>query len=121
MYGDGGPTIPNPNWPATIVTWWGILSDFNSSDMTAAAYPGIYNEAVAAMLAVDKTIQISALEFGDNASNTPGDYLPDFLAPPSSAASTPTSTRSPFTCTRPIDKERQTSPSFRPCPPWPRT
>jgi hypothetical protein len=68
------------------IAWWGILNEFNSGGITASDYATIYNTVVPAMLAVDPTIKISALEFNDFGlgSGGAGDpllYLPTFLAP----------------------------------------
>ena len=68
------------------ITWWGILNEFNSGGITASDYVTIYNTVVPAMLAVDPTIKISALEFNDfgvgsGGAGDPMLYLPTFLAP----------------------------------------
>jgi hypothetical protein len=68
------------------ITWWGILNESNSGGITASEYVTIYNTVVPAMLAVDPTIKISALEFNNFGlgSGGAGDlmtWLPTFLAP----------------------------------------
>ncbi|KAA6455572.1 hypothetical protein DYQ86_27545 [Acidobacteria bacterium AB60] len=67
------------------ITWWGIFNEPNLNGLTAADYATLYNTTVPAMLAVDPTIKISALELSDFSlgSGGPGDpqrYVPAFLA-----------------------------------------
>jgi hypothetical protein len=76
-----GQPIVNPAGADLHVTWWGILGDFNYQDTSTSIYPGIYNEAVAEMLAVDPNIKISALEFSDSQATPPQMFLPGFLEP----------------------------------------
>lgn len=67
------------------ITWWGILNEPNSGGITASDYVTIYNTVVPAMLAVDPTIKIAALEFNDFGSvggggaGDPMQYLPTFV------------------------------------------
>jgi hypothetical protein len=66
------------------ITWWGIFNEYNVNGLTASDYLTLYNTTVPAMLAVDPTIKISALEFADFglASGDEGDpmlFLPTFL------------------------------------------
>jgi hypothetical protein len=66
------------------ITWWGIFNEYNVNGLTAPEYLELYNATVPAMLAVDPTIKISALEFADFglASGDQGDpmlFLPTFL------------------------------------------
>ena len=81
----GGKHFQSPgNYP---VTWWGIFNEFNINGMSVADYVTLYNTTVPAMLAVDPTIKISALELSDYGLglNGPGDpqkFLPAFLAVP---------------------------------------
>jgi hypothetical protein len=68
------------------IAWWGILNEPNSGGITASRYVTIYNTVVPAMLAVDPTIKISALEFNDfglgsGGAGDPMQYLPTFVAP----------------------------------------
>jgi hypothetical protein len=68
------------------ITWWGIFNEPNGNGITAAEYVTIYNTAVPAMLAVDPTIKLSAVEFSDYGLGTgdggdPMQYLPTFLSP----------------------------------------
>jgi hypothetical protein len=70
------------------ITWWGVFNEFNINGMSVADYVTLYNTTVPAMLAVDPTIRISALELSDYSIGTggPGDpqkFLPTFLAAPS--------------------------------------
>jgi len=67
------------------IQWWGIYNEFNLNGMTAAQYVTLYNAVVPAMLAVDPTIKLSALELSDYGLGTgqagdPELYLPTFLA-----------------------------------------
>jgi len=67
------------------IVWWGILNEPNSGGITASEYVTIYNTVVPAMLAVDPTIKIAALEFNDYGSvggggaGDPMQYLPTFV------------------------------------------
>ncbi len=77
------------------ITWWGIFNEFNINGLSASDYLTLYNAAVPAMLAVDPTIKISALELSDYGlgAGGPGDpmqVLPTFL---STSGSTGVSTR----------------------------
>ncbi|MGD0939415.1 MAG: hypothetical protein ABR905_06840 [Terracidiphilus sp.] len=70
---------------ATPIEWWGIFNEFNGNGLSAADYVELYNAVVPAMLAVDPTIKLSALEFSDYGLGTgdggdPMVYLPPFLA-----------------------------------------
>jgi hypothetical protein len=71
------------NYP---ITWWGIFNEYNLNGLSATDYVTLYNATVPAMLAVDPTIKISALEFSDfglgsGDSGDPMQSLPAFLAP----------------------------------------
>lgn len=71
------------------ITWWGIFNEYNINGLTADEYVTLYNTAVPAMLAVDPTIKLSALEFsvfglGSGDSGDPMQFLPTFLGPASS-------------------------------------
>jgi hypothetical protein len=78
----GGTHFQSPT-PFSI-TWWGIFNEYNLNDLTASEYLTLYNTTVPAMLAVDPTIKISALEISDFglATGDAGDpmiALPTFL------------------------------------------
>lgn len=80
----GGQHFQSPgNSP---ITWWGIYNEYNINGMSAADYVTLYNATVPAMLAVDPTIKISALELSDyglgsGINGDPKQALPTFLAP----------------------------------------
>ncbi len=80
----GGTHFQSPS--SHSITWWGIHNEFNINGVTADEYVAIYNAVVPAMLAVDPTIKLSALELSDFGlgSGDAGDpmlSLPVFLAP----------------------------------------
>jgi hypothetical protein len=67
------------------ITWWGIFNEPNLNGINAADYVTIYNTVVPAMLAVDPTIKLSAIEYSDfglgsGDSGDPMTYLPTFVA-----------------------------------------
>ncbi len=67
------------------ITWWGIFNEYNLNGLSASEYVTLYNATVPAMLAVDPTIKISALELSDFGLGTGGagdpmQALPTFLA-----------------------------------------
>jgi hypothetical protein len=67
------------------ITWWGIYNEFNLTTMTVSEYIKVYNTVVPAMLAVDPTIKIVALELSDYGLGTgeagdPELYLPSFVS-----------------------------------------
>jgi len=71
------------------ITWWGIFNEPNGNGITADQYVTIYNAVVPAMLAVDPTIKLSAIEYSDYGLGTgdggdPMTYLPAFVAPANS-------------------------------------
>jgi hypothetical protein len=80
----GGVHFQSPsNYP---ITWWGIFNEPNGNGINAADYVTIYNTVVPAMLAVDPTIKLSAIEYSDYGLGTgdggdPMTYLPTVLAP----------------------------------------
>ncbi len=76
----GGQTFVSPS--AHKITWWGIFNEYNLNGLTPSQYVTLYNAMVPAMLAVDPTIQISALELSDFDSGVgdPRNNLPTFLA-----------------------------------------
>jgi hypothetical protein len=67
---------------ANKITWWGIFNEYNINGLTAAQYVQLYNAVVPAMLAVDPTIQFSALELSDfdSGEGDPRNNLPTFVA-----------------------------------------
>jgi len=68
---------------AQTITWWGIFNEFNVNGLTASQYVQLYDAVVPAMVAVDPTIKVSAVEFADFSSQAQGDprnYLPTLLA-----------------------------------------
>jgi len=83
----GGRHFQSPsNYP---ITWWGIFNEPNGNGITADQYVTIYNTLVPAMLAVDPTIKLSAIEYSDYGLGTgdggdPMTYLPAFVAPANS-------------------------------------
>jgi hypothetical protein len=83
----GGTHFQSPsNYP---ITWWGIFNEPNGNGITADQYVTIYNAVVPAMLAVDPTIKLSAIEYSDYGLGTgdggdPMTYLPTFVAPANS-------------------------------------
>jgi hypothetical protein len=71
------------------ITWWGIFNEPAFNGLDAAQYTTVYNAVVPAMLAVDPTIKIVALEFAGSTLGTsfpddPETWLPPFFAPVSS-------------------------------------
>jgi len=87
-YNTGGFTVGPTHFQSASshkITWWGIFNEFNINGLTAAQYVTLYNTVVPAMLAVDPTIKLSALEFsnfgmGTGDAGDPTLYLPTFLA-----------------------------------------
>jgi hypothetical protein len=75
----GGTTFVSPSYPQHSITWWGIFNEYNINGMTPSQYIQLYNTVVPAMLRVDSTIKISALEL---AVADPTTELPPFVAPP---------------------------------------
>jgi hypothetical protein len=80
----GGVHFQSPS--SYPITYWGIFNEPNGNGITAAQYVTIYNTVVPAMLAVDPTIKLSAIEYSDYGLGTgdggdPITYLPNFVAP----------------------------------------
>jgi hypothetical protein len=71
----------SPSYPQRKITWWGIYNEYNINGMTPSEYIQLYNAVVPAMLAVDSTIKISAMEL---AVTDPTTDLPPFVASPTS-------------------------------------
>ncbi len=69
------------SYPQRKITWWGIYNEYNINGMTPSEYIQLYNALVPAMLAVDSTIKISAMEL---AVTDPTTDLPPFVASPAS-------------------------------------
>ena len=70
---------------STPVTWWGIFNEPNANGLAPTDYVRLYNTVVPAMLAVDPTIKLSALEFSDyglggGSAGDPEQYLPEFIS-----------------------------------------
>lgn len=78
----GGKHFQSPSSGTYKITWWGIFNEYNINGLTAAQYVQLYNAVVPAMLAVDPTIQFSALELADFDYQTgdPRNNLPTFVA-----------------------------------------
>ncbi len=79
----GGVHFQSPS--GTPITWWGIFNEFNLNGLSASDYVNLYDRVVPAMLAVDPTIKLSALEFSDFGLGTgdggdPMIYFPSFVA-----------------------------------------
>jgi len=89
-YNTGGFTVGTTHFQSAStnkITWWGIFNEYNINGLSAAQYVQLYNAMVPAMLAVDPTIKLSALEFSDFGFGTgdqgdPEINLPVFLAAP---------------------------------------
>lgn len=65
------------------IVWWGIFNEYNLNGLTPTEYVQMYNTVVPAMLAVDPTIQFSALELSDFdcCTGDPRVNLPTFVQP----------------------------------------
>ena len=79
----GGKHFQSASTGTYKITWWGIFNEYNINGLTAAQYVQLYNAVVPAMLAVDPTIQISAVELADFDFQTgdPRNNLPIFVLP----------------------------------------
>ena len=77
----GGKNFVSPSSPQHQITWWGIYNEYNINGMTPSEYIQLYNTLVPAMLSVDSTIKISAMELSVA---DPTTDLPPFVAPPAS-------------------------------------
>jgi hypothetical protein len=85
----GSTTFVSPSYPQHKITWWGIFNEYNINGvppMTPSQYVLLYNTVVPAMLTVDPTIKISAIELADYDYNEgdPRNNLPTFVTPVSS-------------------------------------
>lgn len=79
----GGQTFVSPSYPQHTITWWGIFNEYNINGLTASQYVQLYNAVVPAMLAVDPTVKLSAVELADFdfGAGDPRNNLPTFVAP----------------------------------------
>jgi len=77
----GGQLFASPS--PHHVTLWGIFNEYNINGLTPSQYVQLYDTVVPAMLAVDPTIQFSALELSDYdyQEGDPRNNLPTFVAP----------------------------------------
>jgi hypothetical protein len=78
----GGQHFQSPT--STPITWWGIFNEYSINGLSATDYVTLYDATVPAMLAVDPTIKLSALEFSDfglgsGDQGDPMQYLPVFF------------------------------------------
>jgi hypothetical protein len=80
-WGPAQTNFVSPSYPQRKITWWGIYNEYNINGMTPSEYIQLYNTVVPAMLAVDSTIKISAMEL---AVADPTTDLPPFVASPAS-------------------------------------
>jgi hypothetical protein len=80
-WGSSQTKFVSPSYPLRKITWWGIYNEYNINGMTPSEYIQLYNAVVPAMLAVDSTIKISAMEL---AVTDPTTDLPPFVASPTS-------------------------------------
>lgn len=72
-YNKGGFTVGSTHFQSASsypITWWGVFNEFNINGLTAKEYIQLYNTVVPAMLAVDPTIKLSAIELSDWGLNT---------------------------------------------------
>jgi hypothetical protein len=76
-WGPSQTKFVSPGYPQRKITWWGIYNEYNINGMTPSEYIQLYNIVVPAMLAVDSTIEISAMEL---AVTDPTTDLPPFVA-----------------------------------------
>jgi hypothetical protein len=79
----GGTHFQSPS--STPIKWWGIFNEPNLNGLASTDYVQLYNTVVPAMLAVDPTIKLSALEFSDyglggGSAGDPEQYLPAFVS-----------------------------------------
>jgi hypothetical protein len=61
------------------IKYWGIYNEPDYNNVSAADYVNLYNTAVPAMLAVDPTIKIVALELGGGYASVDQAYIPPFV------------------------------------------
>jgi hypothetical protein len=64
---------------ATPIKYWGIYNEPNYNNVSATDYVAIYNATVPAMLAVDPTIKIVALELGGGYASVDQNYVEPFV------------------------------------------
>jgi hypothetical protein len=80
-WGPSQTKFVSPSYPQRKITWWGIYNEYNINGMTPSEYIQLYNTVVPAMLSVDSTIKISAMELSVA---DPTTDLPPFVASPAS-------------------------------------
>jgi hypothetical protein len=80
-WGPSQAKFGSPSYPQRKITWWGIYNEYNINGMTPREYIQLYNTVVPAMLSVDSTIKISAMELSVA---DPTTDLPPFVASPGS-------------------------------------
>jgi hypothetical protein len=80
-WGPSQTKVVSPSYPQRKITWWGIYNEYNINGMTPSEYIQLYNTVVPAMLSVDSTIKISAMELSVA---DPTTDLPPFVASPAS-------------------------------------
>jgi hypothetical protein len=81
-YNTGGFTVNGTLYKspsATPIKYWGIHNEPNGNNVTPAQYVTMYNTVAQAMLAVDPTIKLVALELSDWGTE-PQKFLPPLLA-----------------------------------------
>ncbi len=81
IWGSSQTKFVSPSYPQRKIAWWGIYNEYNINGMTPSEYIQLYNAVVPAMLAVDSTIKISAMEL---AVTDPTTDLPPFVGSPAS-------------------------------------
>jgi hypothetical protein len=64
---------------ANPIKYWGIYNEPDYNNVSAADYVTLYNTTVPAMLAVDPTIKIVALELGGGYASVDEAYIPPFV------------------------------------------
>lgn len=80
-YNKGGFTVNGTVYKSAStnpITWWGIYNEPNYNGVSPEQYVTMYNTLVPAMLAVDPTLKLVALELGDN-NGVDQSYLPVFV------------------------------------------
>ena len=79
----GGRHFQSPS--TSPVIWWGVFNEFNLNGLSANDYVRLCNAVVPAMVAVDPTIKLSALELSDfglgsGGGGDPMQFMPEFVA-----------------------------------------
>jgi len=81
-YNTGGFTANGTHYQsasASPIKYWGIYNEPNYNNVSPTDYVSIYNATVPAMLAVDPTIKIVALELGGGAKSIDDSYVTPFV------------------------------------------